>query len=455
MKDIAQSTSVAIIGAGPIGLAAAAHLKMKGLSSIVLEKGPRAGHAMSEWGHVRVFTPWQHVTDKAVVQLLEQHGWRQPDGNHLPTGQEIVDEYLVPAASLPELADSIIYDAEVTAVSKRGLSKSSSVDRDDFPFTVHYKTSENEHHVIEADAVIDASGTWYSPNPIGTDGLPVAGEEELRDFIDYGIPDALGKDRSLYEGKRTLVLGGGHSAINAALDIIRLKDNNSETHLFWGLRRNNLERLLGGGINDELPARGALGLAAQQAIDEDALQLFAPMSVRKISRVDDGLAVEMWANGHVQSIAVDRIVVAAGFRPDLGMLRELRLDLDEIVEAPTKLAPMIDPNLHSCGTVRPHGVDELSHHDKNFFIVGMKAYGRAPTFLMLTGYEQVRSIADELAGNHEAARIIELNLPETGVCSSRPQTSSAGLASDDGQSNDGGYCGPSAELAPTASNCCG
>ena len=151
--------------------------------------------------------------------------------------------------------------------------------------------------------------------------------------------------------------------------------------------------------------------------------LLAPMSVRKIGKAGDRLSVDMVVDGQPQSLEVDRIVVAAGFRPNLEMLREVRLDLDDVVEAPTALAPMIDPNLHSCGTVRPHGIDELSHPDKRFFIVGMKAYGRAPTFLMQTGYEQVRSIADELVGNHAAARRIELNLPETGVCNSRPQTS--------------------------------
>ena len=451
MKDIAHENNVLVIGAGPVGLAAAAHLKARGLNAIVLEKGSRAGHAIAEWGHVQVFTPWQYVTDKAVVQLLEQSGWTHPDANHLPTGQEIVDQYLVPAASLPALKNSIMYDAEVVAVSKRGLSKSSSLDRDGVPFTVHYKTAAGDHHVIEADAVIDASGTWYTPNPMGADGLPVAGEIALSDAIAYGIPDALGKDRALYEGKRTLVLGGGHSAINVALDILRLKDVNADTKLAWGLRRNNLERLLGGGINDGLPARGALGIAAKKAIDEGALELIAPMSARKIAKAGDGLSVEISVDGDVQTIAVDRIVVAAGFRPNMEMLRELRLDVDDVVEAPTKLAPMIDPNLHSCGTVRPHGVDELAHQDKNFFIVGMKSYGRAPTFLMLTGYEQVRSIADELIGNHEAARQIELNLPETGVCNSRPQTSASATTV---LAVDGGCCGAAVDPHASADRCC-
>jgi hypothetical protein len=112
----------------------------------------------------------------------------------------------------------------------------------------------------------------------------------------------------------------------------------------------------------------------------------------------------------------DEVIAATGFRPDLEMLRELRLDLDDRVEAARTLAPLIDPNLHSCGTVPPHGVDELGHPDEGVYLVGMKSYGRAPTFLLRTGYEQVRSVAAALAGNWEAARRVDLVLPETGVC---------------------------------------
>ena len=116
----------------------------------------------------------------------------------------------------------------------------------------------------------------------------------------------------------------------------------------------------------------------------------------------------------------DEIIAATGFRPELTLTSELRLDLDPVVEAPRALAPLIDPNVHSCGTVPPHGVEELSHPEPGYYAVGMKSYGRAPTFLMMTGYEQVRSVAAALTGDDAAARRIELQLPETGVCSSQP-----------------------------------
>ncbi len=442
---------IAVIGAGPVGIAAAAHLLKRGLQPLVLEKGKSAGQAMQEWAHVKVFTPWKYITDSEVVSLLEKTSWQHPEKEHLPTAGEIVNEYLIPAATTTVLKDLVIYDAEVVSVSKLGLSKSSSKGRENAPFTVHYKTSLGEQFIVQASAVIDASGTWYNPNPIGTDGLFVAGEEENSNLITYGIPDVLDTERTRYEGKRTLILGGGHSAINAALDLLKLKENNANTKVYWGLRRNNLERLLGGGINDELPARGALGMAAKNAIEDGTLQLMAPFSVKKIRKTETGLEIGAQEGDSTVGFEVDRIVVAAGFRPDLHMLRELRLDVDVVVEAPSELAPLIDPNFHSCGTVPPHGIDELTHHDKNFFIVGMKAYGRAPTFLMLTGYEQVRSVADELAGKHEAARRIELVLPATGVCNSRPSDGGASCCAPAEEGADAS-CSPALEESELAAS---
>jgi hypothetical protein len=276
----------------------------------------------------------------------------------------------------------------------------------------------------------------------------VPGEVENSERIAYGIPDVLGKSRNDYEGKRTLVIGAGHSAINVALELLKLQGKTQDTKILWGLSKNNLEKLLGGGINDELPARGELGIAAKRAIDCGALELLTAIKVKRMVKTDSGIDVEMINDGKEQHIEVDRIVVATGFRPNLNMLREVRLDIDHIVEAPSTLAPLIDPNLHSCGTVKPHGVDELSHHDKNFFIVGMKSYGRAPTFLMLTGYEQIRSIAAELAGDKEAARTVELVLPQTGVCHSR--NSASGGYKVDGET---GCCGTGAVEKSTV--CCG
>lgn len=407
---------VAVIGAGPTGLAAAAHLVSRGMRPLVFERGEGPGAAMRDWGHVRVFSPWAYNVDAAARTLLERAGWRAPEADALPTGAEIVRDYLEPLAALPQIAPHLSFGATVTAVTRDGLDKLRSEGRGDALFTIRYTDRSGRDHAVRARAVIDASGTWTQPSPMGVDGLAVIGETAAADRIAYGIPDVAGARRADYAGKRTLVIGGGHSAVNVALALIDLQQAEPETRILWALRRDTLDKLLGGGLNDELPARGALGLAARKAIDEGRLEMLASFAAESVARDGDGLAVSARLAREPRTIVADRVVVATGFRPDFSFLRELRLDLDPAVEAPPALAPLIDPNLHSCGTVPPHGVAELTHPEPGFTIVGAKSYGRAPTFLMITGYEQVRSVVAALAGDHEAARQVHLELPETGVC---------------------------------------
>ena len=437
-----SSLPVAVIGAGPAGLAAAAHLVRRGLRPLVLERGDSVGATLLEWGHVRVFSPWTYNIDAAARALLDRSGWTAPDGKGLPTGGEIVRDYLAPLAALPEISRNLRLGATVTAVTRQGHDKVSNEGRENSPFVVRYEDRDGEHRVL-ARAVIDASGTWTRPNPIGVDGLPVPGEREAAARIAYGIPDVIGSRRGDYAGKRTLLIGGGHSAINVALALMELQEGDPGTEIFWALRHRSVEKLLGGGLNDQLPERGALGLAAKRAMEDGRLNMLTSFAVNRIARDGDGLLAEATVAGEPFSLAVDRIVVTTGFRPDLSFLGELRVALDPVVEAPPALAPLIDPNFHSCGTVPPHGIEELAHPEPGFAIVGSKSYGRAPTFLMATGYEQVRSVVAEIAGDHRAAREVHLVLPETGVCSADP---------GDGADAAAGCCGGPAAVGADA--CC-
>jgi len=414
------SLPVVVIGAGPVGLAAAAHLVVRGLRPLVLERGSAVGSSVRAWAHVRVFSPWSLDLDAAAVRLLEPTGWQRPNPKVVPTGAEIVRRYLEPLAALPAIAPNLILGARVTAVTRVGLDKMTDVGRADRPFVIAWTDAEGAEHRTEARAVIDASGTWDTPNPMGVDGLPVPGEGAAADRIVTGIPDVAGADRADYAGRRVLVVGSGHSAINIVLDLLRLRDEAPDTRIVWALRRNRIERLLGGGLNDRLPGRGALGLSAKAAIDAGRLEVLAPFAATRIVRTADGLRVMGTVGSVAREVVVDRIVVATGFRPDLSILRELRVAVDPSVEAPPALAPLIDPNLHSCGTVPPHGAAELAHPEPGLYIVGAKSYGRAPTFLMATGFEQVRSVVAAIAGDWDAARDVRLVLPETGACSAGP-----------------------------------
>jgi thioredoxin reductase len=403
---------VAVIGAGPVGLAAAAHLVARGRTPLVLEAGPAAGASVLEWGHVRIFSPWKYNVDDAASLLLEAAGWsRPPDAEH-PTGRELVDRYLAPLAAHPRIRPHVRLNTRVVAVSRRAVDRARTVAREDAPFVLRVESEGTEADVL-ARAVIDASGTFDSPNPLGGSGVPAIGETAAADRIFYGIPDVLDRDRARYAGRRVLVAGSGHSAFNVLLDLGRLAQEERSTRVTWVVRRPAIEGLFGGGTKDQLEERGRLGLAMRALARSGVLTIVSGFAIDRVTRTDDGLVAGAGSRG---LDPVDEIVAATGFRPDLRILREVRLALDPIVESPAALAPLIDPNLHSCGTVPPHGAAELSQPEKDFYIVGMKSYGRAPTFLMRTGYEQVRSVVAALCGDWEAARDVRLVLPETGVC---------------------------------------
>jgi thioredoxin reductase len=409
--DSKTNLPVAVIGAGPVGLAAAAHLLSRGLEPLVFEAGPTVGSSVREWGHVRVFSPWAFNIDPAAEAMLARAGWRAPAADGYPTGSEIVKRYLEPLASVPAIAERLHLGARVLAVTRAGVDKLKDGGRDEALFELIVEQEGVERRQL-ARALIDASGTWTRPNPLGAGGVPATGERAHGDRIAYGIPDVLGLDRWRYAGKRVLVVGSGHSAFNAILDLVALRDSEPATEIVWAIRGAAPGRSYGGGGADQLPARGALGAAVRRLVDDGSLTLVAGFHTRAIADVAGGLVVTAGA----RQIVADEVIAATGFRPDLELLRELRLDLDHRVEAPRALAPLIDPNLHSCGSVAPHGVDELAHPDAGVYVVGMKSYGRAPTFLLRTGYEQVRSVAAALAGDWDSARHVELVLPETGVC---------------------------------------
>ncbi|MBR0773234.1 NAD(P)-binding domain-containing protein [Bradyrhizobium diazoefficiens] len=433
--------TVAIIGAGPVGLAAAAHVLERGMSPIVLEAGPEAGHAIRQWQQVQLFSPWEYNFDKAALRLLAATGWNSPDPKSYPTGGELLDRYLTPLATRTPLREAIRTSSRVTAISRTGFDKAKSKGREQAPFEIRYQNGKGPE-VLRADAVIDASGTWFSPNPAGSNGLPAIGEREHAGRIAYGMPDVRGVERARYAGKTVAVLGAGHSAVGTLIDLVQLADEAPGTQAIWLLRGADPAKSFGGGRNDKLAARGELGSAFAALVAAGKIRIEAGFGVTHISSSEGRLRISAGAGCGARSVVADELVVSTGFRPDLAFLSELRLRLDPAIEAPVALAPLIDPNEHSCGTVRPHGARELAHDEPGFYLAGMKSYGRAPTFLMMTGYEQVRSVVAEIAGDSKAAARVELVLPETGVCT-RGGVESAGAA---------GCCGGPAKTEPSA--CC-
>jgi thioredoxin reductase len=398
---------VVVIGAGPQGLAAAAHLVERGVDVLVVERGDGPAAAVSEWGHVRLFSAWTELTDAAARRLLEPTGWSAPASGY-PTGSEWVRDYLAPLADV--LGERVTYATTVTGVSRQGRDKVVDGGRRSQSFVVHAVDQHGRESRLLARAVIDASGTWGMPSPAGSDGFAALGEIQASEAISYRIPD----DVSALAGSHVVVVGAGHSAIHTVLRLSELVRRSPGTRVTWMLRRGSAVNVFGGGAGDGLPERAALGSRARTMIDSGLVDLVTGFRVAEFRR-DGGMLTVVAEDGR-EVAGVAHVFALTGFRPDTEMLREVRIDLDPALDAVAGIASEIDPNIHSCGSVGATGARELAQPEQNFFIVGVKSYGRAPTFLAMTGYEQVRSVVAHLAGDHEAAARNELVLPDTGVC---------------------------------------
>ena len=418
---------VVVVGAGPVGLAAAAHLTERGLEAVVLEAGDRVGAAVRQWRHVRMFSPWGELVDDAAARLLDGTGWDRPDPASYPTGEDWAERYLEPLAK--SLGERVRLGTRVVGVARRGRDRIVDAGREAEPFTVHTMGTDGIEGRITARSVIDASGTWDVPNPLGGDGLPAIGEHAAAGRISYRVPDLSDEMvASRYRGRHVAVVGSGHSALTA---LVALTGSSSirSTQVSWVLRRGQVGDAFGGEQADALVARGALGRRARAVVEEGHVDVVTGFRTAAVERSDDTVALVSDDGRRLDG--VDEVVVLTGFRPDLSWLSEVRLHLDTSLQAPVALAPLIDPNVHSCGSVPPHGAAELAHPERGLYLVGMKSYGRAPTFLALTGYEQVRSVVAEIADDHEAAARVDLELPETGVCRGSGLVDEPGSATSD------------------------
>ncbi len=417
LNPLPRGAQVAVIGAGPVGLAAAAHLLEQGLEPMIFEADEAPGATFRDVAQVRLFSPWRYNVDDAAKRLLESVGWEHPDPDALPTAADLLERYLEPLAAHPALAERLHLASRVTRIARQGVDKVRTRGREAQPFVLRVRNRDDQEEEHLAAAVLDATGTWAHPNPLGANGLPAIGENEFAQWIGYGMPDVLGRERAHYEGLRVLVVGAGHSAAGSLLALTELAEKHPGTQVHWAVRGGTPHRLLGQTGEDSLPARGALGERVKALVRSGQLTLHTGFPIQELRAGDDGMTViPAPTTEHAPLYGIDRIIAATGARPDTTLTRELRVELDPALESVKALAPMVDPNEHSCGTVAPHGHRELAQPEPGFYVVGAKSYGRAPTFLMATGYEQVRSIAAALAGDFSTADKVELKLPATGVC---------------------------------------
>ncbi|HEY2954860.1 MAG TPA: flavoprotein [Candidatus Eisenbacteria bacterium] len=394
--------TLAVMGAGPVGLEAAAVALDHGFDVHVFEQGEVGSHPLA-WGHVRMFTPWRMNLGPASARRLAQSGWSAPDPEDCPTGLELAERYLAPLAALEEIKPRIHTHAKVVHASRRGALKGDmgAERRSGFPFRLLVRDQGGRESFLHAHALIDASGVYARPNWAGDGGIPARGELYLAPQMSYHVDDVLGLRRERYAGRRTLVIGGGASAATSIAALAELAQQAPGTGAVWATRAG-LDELLPEIADDPLVERRALYRRSRElarggdpaiahvggAVVEGFEFNSATHRYRATLRIGEQMRVE----------EVDEVLVNAGFGPDDSVYRELQVHECYASRAPMKLATaLLGAAAGDCLTTPAFGVEVLANPEPRLYILGHKSYGRSPNFLLETGYRQVGEVIATLA----------------------------------------------------------
>jgi thioredoxin reductase len=401
--------SLAVIGAGPIGLEAASAALDRGFDVHVFERG-EVGSSLLGWGHVSLFTPWRMNLGPSSAQRLARGGWKAPDGDVAPTGNELVEQYLAPLARLAELENRVHLHAQVVGVSRRGLLKGDLIGdsrRRDHPFRLLVRDPGGRESLLHAFALIDASGVYGQPNWAGDGGIPARGELYLAPQMSYQVDDVLDLRRLRYAGKRVLVVGGGASAATAAIELARLAEGAPGTSVLWVTRRSAAE-LFKPIPRDPLTGRQTLYQQARELLEGSSpvvkhaggvvIEAFEFNAAKHEYRVTLRGTAGPGGSEEMRIETADQVLINTGFGPDNSIYRELQVHECYASRGPMNLsAALMGAGASDCLGTPAFGADVLAHPEPDFYIVGHKSYGRSPHFLLETGYRQVNEVLDKLA----------------------------------------------------------
>jgi hypothetical protein len=392
---------VAVLGAGPIGLDAALAFLDNGWSAAVYESAAAVAANVAMWSHIRLFTPWSMNISARMLAHLDAAGIASPACvEYCPTGGEFADQLLRPLARLPELASAIRSHSTVLAVAREGLLKHEQIgtpQRGSRPFRLLVSGPEGGERVEHADLLLDCTGSYGVANFLGDGGIPAPGELHMADRITRRIPD-VSREAQEWADRRVLLVGAGKSAQTAARDLAALATERPRTRVVWAVRAADPD--WGEVPGDPLPQRHELVEVAQR-LHSGALpnvQVRTGVVVDALRESESGVVVTLRSTtGDVREIVVDRIIALTGFLGDTSLYRQLQVHECYATAAPMNLSAALlgaaGGGPADCLAQASHGVDALRVPEPNFFVLGMKSYGRNSTFLLRVGYEQVDEVA--------------------------------------------------------------
>ncbi len=394
-------THIAILGSGPTGLEAALAAAERGLPFTLYEAAPHAAGHVRSWGHVRLFTPWAMNVSPRMRSALETAGLPIPGGDDCPTGNELADRLLLPLAALPSIAPNLRLSSRVVAVGREGLLKHeeiASAARAARLFRLLVSDGNGRERVEHATLVIDTTGTYSNPIQLGDGGIPAVGELALGDKIRRQLPNFARETG--WAGKTILLVGGGHSAQTAVRDLARLAETAPATRVIWALR--SAVHSCGADDSDALPERGRLLREAAELASgaSPAIEAKPGVAIEALAQVGGRIEATLRNSAGTESLTVDRILSLTGFVPDDRLYRQLQIHECYAFAAPMKLSAALlgaAGGGGDCLSQRSHGADTLANPEPNFYILGIKSYGRNTNFLMRVGWEQVAEVFGRIA----------------------------------------------------------
>jgi 2-polyprenyl-6-methoxyphenol hydroxylase-like FAD-dependent oxidoreductase len=385
---------VAIVGAGPVGMEAALACVERGVPFRLYEAGHGVGAGIREWGHVRMFTPWQMTVSPRMVRVLDALGVEVPDDGHCPTGDELVEHALAPLADSPAIAGHLRLASPVRHIAREGLTKEQEIGSDvraARPFRLIVDSPSGER-VERARALIDCSGARALANTVGDGGVPAPGEQQLAAEMGREIPDEA--QARAWAGSRVLLVGAGHSAQTAARAMMPLVEE-GELAVTWSVRGREPD--WGAVADDPLAERAALVAAARRIAGSPSVDFRPGTAVDALRRAERGIAVRLRsADGH-EEVEVDRVLALTGRVGDHAIYRQLQVHECYATAGPMALAGRLLDDDGDCLAQTAHGSEALRTPEPGFFVLGAKSYGRNRTFLTRIGYEQVNEVIGMVA----------------------------------------------------------
>jgi thioredoxin reductase len=393
--------TIAILGAGPIGLEAALYARFLGYDVCVYERGAVAEHVLG-WGHVRMFTPFSmNCSPLGLAALTAQDdGYRPPEPSAPLLGREWVRRYLEPLSQTDLLADHIHRRVTAVSVSRHGLLKGDRRQdpaRADAPFRVLGRADDGTERSERADIVIDTTGVFANPNWLGPGGTPALGEVELRGRIEYGLPDIEGRDREQYAGRHTLLVGAGYSAATSAVALRSLALQSPGTRVTWTTQGPE-EEAAAGPIRefraDPLSSRRELAAAANRyAAGEGGVVTHWPGTIVEAVCWNADQFVVRLSGRHAGEVQCDRIIANVGFRPDDTLYAELQVDQCGATGGPQNVAAFLrDKDPADCLASVAWEPSTLRTAEPNFYVLGAKSFGRDSRFTFVMGLAQIRAL---------------------------------------------------------------